>query len=146
MEIQRSPVVIAGQNKYYAKGTAVIGGRGTVYLSGAVGIDPGMGQVPEAIGEQARLALEAIKARLEEYGSELKYILHIWYYVKGEFPGSIATDPGWQEISQAIQQFWRKNYPDFVKEKNPPANTLLGVTSLARPEFGLEIQVVAAIP
>ena len=146
MEIKREPVIIAGKNKFYAKGTSVIGASGTVYLSGVVGIDPATGQVPEAIGEQAHLALEAIKSRLAEYGSEIKYILHIWYYVKGDFPGAIAADPGWQEISKAIQGFWRNNYPDFVKEKNPPANTLLGVTSLARPEFKLEVQVVAAIP
>ena len=146
VEIKREPVIVAGRNRGYAKGTAVLGGRGTVYLSGAVGIDPATGEVPEAIWEQAHLALEAIKTRLAEYGSELKYISHMWYYVRGAFPQAIAGDPDWPQVMGAVQDFWRNSCPEFLRENNPPASTLLGVTSLARPEFKLEIGVVAAIP
>jgi len=69
MEISRSPVIIAGNPAVYAKGSAVTGAKGHVFLSGSVGVDVDTGQVPEGAGEQARLALENIKARLEEYGS-----------------------------------------------------------------------------
>jgi len=146
VEIKREPLIIAGQNKGYAKGTAVIGARGTVYLSGAVGIDPATGEVPEAIGEQTQLALEAIKARLQEYGSELKYIMHIWCYMKGRFPDSIHNAPGTKEYVRVKNEFWREHCPEFLRQNSPPASTMLGVTALALPEYKLEIQVVAAIP
>ena len=145
MEIQRAPVVIAGQPAVYAKGTKVVGNKGSVWLSGSVGIDVGTGKVPEGAGEQAKLALENIKARLEEYGSSLKNIVHIWLYVKGQFPNGIINDPRYQAIRNAIDEFWRANCPEFLVGNNPPASTLLGVTSLARPEYHLEIMVVAAI-
>ncbi len=146
MQIQRSPVVIAGQPGGYAKGSSVTGAKGFVILSGSLGIDVNTGKVPEGGGEQAKLAMENIKARLEEYGSSLKNILHIWKYVKGEFPNGIVNDPRYQESDKAIQEFWKENgCPEFLRENNPPASTLLGVTSLARPEYHLEIMVVAAI-
>ncbi len=146
MEIQRSLVVIAGKHIPYASGTTVTGAKGVVFLSGAVGEDPDTGIVPEELGEQARLALEAIKQRLEEYGSSLKYILHVWVYMVGQFPNAIRNDPHWQEYVNAAEAFWKENDPECLRANNPLANTLLGVTSLALPEYKLEIQVVAAIP
>ena len=146
MEINRSPVVIGGQTQGYAKGTAVRGANGFVFLSGALGVDPDTGTVPEGMGEQTRLALEAIKARLEEYGTSLKYIMHIGIYMKGQFPDAITNDPEWKECARAMESFWREHCPEFSYKDNPPANTLVGVTSLARPEWKLEIQVTAAIP
>ena len=68
MEIKRSPVVIAGQQASYAKGSAVTGAKGVVLLSGSVGVDVNTGIVPEGAGQQAKLAMENIKSRLEEYG------------------------------------------------------------------------------
>ncbi len=145
MEIQRTPVVIAGRPAVYAKGTRVVGNKGFVWLSGSVGVDVGTGKVPEGAGEQATLAMGNIKARLDEYGSSLKNIVHIWLYVKGQFPNGILDDPRYPTIKKAIEEFWMANCPEFLVENNPPASTLLGVTSLARPELHLEIVVVAAI-
>ena len=146
MEIQRAPAMVAGKAQGYAKGTAVIGARGFAFLSGAVGIDPDTGIVPEKMGEQAKIAMECIKSRLEEYGSSLQNILHIWFYNKGQFPNGIAADPGWREAANAIEAFWEENCPEFLRGNNPPANTVVGVTSLAQPQFKIEIEVVAAIP
>lgn len=78
MDIQRSPVLIAGQPAVYAEGTRVVGNRGYVWLSSSVGIDVETGQIPKEAGMQVKLALENIKARLEEYGSSLKNIVHVW--------------------------------------------------------------------
>ena len=58
MEIQRTPAMVAGKAQGYAKGTAVTGARGFAFLSGAVGIDPDTGIVPERMGEQAKIAME----------------------------------------------------------------------------------------
>lgn len=146
MEIQRSPFVIAGQNREWAKGTVVFGARGTIYLSGSAGTDPGTGKTPEAIGEQTKNALESIKTILEEYGSSLKYILHMWYCVKGSFPDGMLGDPVWEEADKAMQDFWEENCPEFAVSNSPPASTLVGVAALAVPELKIEIQAVAAIP
>jgi enamine deaminase RidA (YjgF/YER057c/UK114 family) len=146
LEIQRSPFVIAGQNREWAKATVVSGNRGTIYLSGSAGTDPATGKTPESIGEQTKNALQSIKTILEEYGSSLKYILHMFYYVKGSFPDGMLGNPVWQEADEAMQDFWRENCPEFAVENNPPASTLVGVAALAVPELKIEIQAVAAIP
>lgn len=146
MELKRTPVTIAGGPPVFAKGTAVLGAKGMAYLSGSTGVDTTTGKVPEAIGEEVKIALENIKTRLEEYGSSLQYIVHIWIYVKGQFPNAILNDPGWQEIQNAMQEFWKENLPEFCIGNNPPAASLIGVTALARPEYRLEITVFAAIP
>ena len=145
MQIQRSPVMVAGQHHGYAKGNSVTGAKGFVILSGSLGIDVNTGKIPATGGEQARLAMENIKARLEEYGSSLKNILFWRRYVKGEFPDGILNDPRYHEMDKAMQAFWRENCPEFLKEDNPPASTLVGVTALARPECLIEIEVIAAI-
>jgi enamine deaminase RidA (YjgF/YER057c/UK114 family) len=145
MEIRRSPVIIAGNPAVYAKGSAVTGAKGHVFLSGSVGVDVNTGNVPEGAGEQARLALENIKVRLEEYGSSLSNILLVRKYIKGEFPNGIVADPLYQEISEAIENFWAEYCPEFLKDNNPPASTLLGISALAHPDYLLEIEVVAAI-
>ncbi len=146
MEIQRAPIVIAGQAREWARGTGVVGARGFVFLSGSVGFDLNTGKIPEGAGEQAKLALENIKGALEEYGSSLKNIVHIYQFVKGQFPNGVSNDPKWTEISHAMQDFWKENCPEFRHENNPIAETLIGVTSLAMPELQVEIQAVAAIP
>jgi enamine deaminase RidA (YjgF/YER057c/UK114 family) len=102
LEIQRSPFVITGQNREWAKATVVFGARGTIYLSGSAGTDPATGETPESIGEQATNALQSIKTILEEYGSSLKYILHMFYYVKGSFPDGMLGNPVWQEADRAM--------------------------------------------
>ena len=89
--------------------------------------------------------MENIKSRLEEYGSSLKNILFIRRYIKGEFPNGMINDPKCQEVRQAMEDFWQENHPEFLRENNPPASTLVGLTGLARPEFLVEIALLSAI-
>ncbi|MFC1910721.1 RidA family protein [Chloroflexota bacterium] len=145
MEIKRTPTIIAGKQAPYAKGTAVTGNQGFVWLSGSTGIETPTGRIPEDAGEQATIALQNIKARLEEYGAPLKNIVHVWQYIKGDFPDGITANPDYTRIKDAIEAFWKVNCPEFVMGNNPPANTLLGVTALARKPLKLEILVMAAI-
>ena len=145
MEIQRPPVIVAGKQAGYAKGAKVMGARGFVALAGSVPIDVGTGKIPDDMGERARIVMQNIKDRIEEYGSSLKNIL-IWRrYIVGDFPNGVINDPKYQEMDKALQDFWRENCPEFLRENNPPASTLLGVPSLAQSGFSLEIEVVAAI-
>jgi enamine deaminase RidA (YjgF/YER057c/UK114 family) len=145
MDIQRSPVILAGRSAPYAKGTRVAGNNGYVWLSGCLGEDVNSGAVPEKAGAQAALAMNNIKTRLEEYGSSLSNIVHMWLHQKGQFPEGMANDPSHDEIRDAIEDFWRINCPEFLRGNNPPASTFLGVTALAQPAYLIEITVVAAI-
>ena len=144
--MKREPFVMAGEKREWAKATVVTGNKGFIYLSGSAGTDPATGETPESIGGQTRNALQAIKDILEEYGSSLKYITHMFYCVKGDFPNGMIGDPVWQEADQAMQDFWHEHCPEFAVENNPPASTLLGVSALAVPVLKIEIQAVAVIP
>jgi len=145
MEIHRSPLIVAGKPRGYAKGTRVIGAKGFVWLSGVVGFDPDTGEIPEGMREQTKLTMANIKSRLEEYGISLKNIVLLRQYFKGEFPNGMFNDPKYPECAAVIEEFWKENCPEFLKENNPPALTIVGVTALARPQLLLEIDVVAAV-
>jgi enamine deaminase RidA (YjgF/YER057c/UK114 family) len=146
MEVKREPVVIGGERRAYAVGTSAVGAKGFVTLSGAVGENAETGEIPESIGEQTTIALTNIKQRLEEMGSSLENIMHIWWYLVGPFPGGISNTDEWKECARAIEYFWKDNCPEFYFKNNPPAGTLLGVTALAGPKLKIEIMVIAAIP
>ena len=95
-----------------------------------------------------RLSLIEIKERLEEFGTSLDNICHMWYYIKGpEFPNGVEKDPKWLEAIRARDEFWVENgCPDLVSTKNPPPGTLLGIPSLALKDMLIEITVIAALP
>ena len=132
----------------WSTGMAVWQAGGFVFLAGAEGRDPDTDEVPEGIGAQARIAMQKIKERLEQFGTSLDNICHIWYYVKGpDFPNGVALDPKWVEAKKAIEQFLAESgYPEMCKDKKPPATTLLGISSLALKEMLIEITVIAALP
>ena len=132
----------------WATGTAVWGAGGFVFLSGTEGRSPDTDIVLEGIAAQAKLCMTKIKERLEEFGTSIDNICHLWYYIKGpEFPKGVHDDSKWLEASKAIDEFWVENgYPDFVTDKNPLASTLLGISSLARKEMLIEITAIATLP
>jgi enamine deaminase RidA (YjgF/YER057c/UK114 family) len=136
------------QHMPWATGTAVRGAGGFVFLSGTAGTDPDTNIVVEGMAAQAKLSMMKIKERLEEFGTSLDNICHLWYYVKGpEFPEGVHNDPKWIEASKAIDEFWHESgYPDFVSKKNPLPSTLLGISSLAQKEMLIEITAIAALP
>ena len=142
MEIKRPMGMVAGKPVGFAEGTAVCGARGFVFLSGIIGTDPKTGETPEGMGAQTRVALEHIKQSLEEFGSSLENICHIWYHVVGSFPNGIHNDPEGQERRDTLVKFWQENCPSTPR----PAATEVGVTALVRPELLVEITAIAAIP
>lgn len=146
MEIKKVPVVIAGKPAGYAKGAVAFGARGIVFMSGRCGRDDVTGKNVKGAGAQTKLALGKIKEGLEEMGSSLEYILNITTYRKGAFPNGMSNDPASAEIANAMQEFWRENCPQLLRENSPPAMTGVGVTALGQPEWLIEIQVVAAVP
>ena len=146
MEIKRPQLYRAGKPKGWAIGTAAYGARGIVFLSGATGRDPDTDQTVRGMKTQVRIAMEHIKKSLEEFGTSLENILNIWYYMAGPFPHGLYYDPKNIEREEALEEFWKKNCPEFCQDKNPPADSLIGVECLAYEELLIEITVVAAIP
>src|SRR4030042_6241139 len=142
------PIYHAGNKMHWTTGHAVWNMGGIVFLSGTEGRDPDT-DIPRAgIKAQAKLALERIKDRLEEFGTSLDNILHLWYYVVDpEFPDGVQEDQKWKDVTEVLTEFWRENgVPQFCYGNSPPAATLLGISSLAKKGMLIEIQVVAALP
>ena len=145
---KRFPVFHGQQHMPWATGTAVWGAGGFVFLSGTAGTSPDTNKVVEGMAAQAKISMMKIKERLEEFGTSLDNICHLWYYVKGpEFPEGVHNDPKWAEASKAIDEFWLESgYPELVSDREPLPSTLLGISSLARKEMLIEITAIAALP
>jgi len=144
---KRFPVFYEGKKMVWATGTAVWGAGGFVFLSGTEGQTKAVSLIEEGIAPQIRLAMEKIKERLEEFGTSLDNICHLWYYIVGsEFPNGVANDPKWQEAAKVIDEFFKENCPDFAFDRNPPASTLIGVSGLGAKGQLIEVMVIAALP
>jgi enamine deaminase RidA (YjgF/YER057c/UK114 family) len=110
----------------YSHGVEVPAGRRLVICSGQLGIGPD-DSIPEDAGAQAELCFSNIGAVLAEAGLALKDIVRINAYVTG--------------------REYMKPYMD-VRDRlvadPPPASTLMIVSGFTRPEFKVEIEVIAA--
>lgn len=112
----------------YSQGWIVTGGK-LAFISGQVSIDKSGSMV--GIGDmalQTRTVLENLKGVLAGVGAEMKDVIKLNVYVT-----SVAE---YGKISQQIRREYFK--ADF------PASTLIEVKSLARPEYMIEIEAVAA--
>lgn len=145
---KRFPVFHGGKKMPWAAGTAVWGAGGFVFLAGTEGRSPDDDHVVEGIGAQAKMCMQKIKERLEEFGTNLDNICHLWYYIKGpDFPEGVEFGPKWKEAKKAIDEFFIENgYPHLVKARNPVPGTLLGISSLAHKDMLIEITCIAALP
>ena len=139
MEIRRPRDLRAGKRLEWAKGTAVTGAKGFVFLSGITGRDPKTGEVVKGgIDAQVKVIFESIKGKLEELGTSMENICHIrmdW------------TDPA--GVMEALQKVWKEHCPRFAEDnpdRDPPAMTGLQVKALALPEMLIEVTVIAVIP
>lgn len=107
------------------------GGK-TVYLSGQVAWNENQEIIGgNDLGAQTRQALENVKTAVQIGGGVLSDVVSMRIYFldakKGETGG----------ISQALLEY----FPDG----NPPATTWIGVPSLARDDFLIEIEAVAVV-
>jgi len=143
---KRFPIYYEGQKMSWTTGTAVWGAGGFVFLSGSEGQIKAASIIEEGIVPQTKLTLEKIKQRLEDFGTSLDNICHLWIYLVGQFPDGVEADPIWQESFKATDEFWEENCPDFTSYRNPPAATLIGVPALAAKGQLIEIMAIAALP
>jgi enamine deaminase RidA (YjgF/YER057c/UK114 family) len=122
------PQDIAPPFARYSHAIEVPAGHRLVVCSGQLGIDP-KGEVPPDVEGQTRLCFANIAAILAGAGMDLAHIVRINAYV---------TD--------------RKHLAGYMKARDeftgspPPASTLMIVSGFARPEFVVEIEVIAAAP
>ena len=113
----------------YAHGVEIPAGWRIVRTSGQLGIDA-EGNTPDCAIEQATNCFENIRAILAEAGMQPGDIAHISAYV---------TDreylAGYMQARDA-----------FLAGSHLPASTLIVVSGFSRPEFKVEVEVMAAAP
>jgi enamine deaminase RidA (YjgF/YER057c/UK114 family) len=110
----------------YSHGVEVPAGCRWVFVSGQLGMTP-EDHVPEDAGSQAELCFEAIGAVLAEAGMTHADIVRI---------NAFVTD-------RAHLKPYMEARDRYVASP-PPASTLMIVSGFARPEFKIEVEVVAA--
>ena len=110
----------------YSHGIEVPAGKKLVLCSGQLGIGPD-DSVPEDVGAQADLCFANIAAILAEAGLGLADVVRINAYV---------TDRAHMQGYMAVR--------DRLCTGTPPASTLMIVSGFTRPEFKVEIEVIAA--
>ncbi len=80
---------------------------------------------------QTKQIFENLKAAVTAAGGSLNDIVKITWYVKGYSPANLST--------------LREVRDMYVSKENPPASTLVGVSSLFREEYLLEVDAVAVV-
>ncbi|MBP7564749.1 MAG: RidA family protein [Burkholderiaceae bacterium] len=121
-----NPASMGGEPGAYSSGIKVEGAGATLYVAGQIGIDA-KGVAPADFTAQTEQAWNNVKAILAEAGMTLKDIVKTTIYL---------TDPA--------------DYAAFVKVRtavldgHKPASTLVYVTALVKPEWKVEIDVIAA--
>lgn len=112
----------------YSHGVVVPAGQKLVFCSGQLGIAADK-SIPADCAGQTRLCFENIEAILKAADMNLSHIVRVNAYVTG-----------------------REHLADYMRVRNAlftdplPASTLMMVSGFARPEFVVEIEVVAAGP
>jgi reactive intermediate/imine deaminase len=103
----------------------------TVHISGQVALDTAGAVVgPGDFQAQARQVFENLKAALAAGGATFADVVKITIFVL-----DMANLPALREIRD-----------EYVSTERPPASTAVQVSRLAREEFLLEIEAVAALP
>ncbi len=112
----------------YAHGVEVPAGRRLVFTSGQLGLAPD-GSVPEDVGAQADICFANIDAILRAAGAGRGDVVRI---------NAFVTDRAFMAGYMAARDRW------LADVERLPASTLVIVSGFTRPEFKVEIEVVAA--
>ena len=110
----------------YSHGVEVPAGKRLVFCSGQLGIGPD-DSVPEGVAAQAELCFANISAILEEAGLGLGDVVRI---------NAFVTDRADLGAYMAVR--------DRLFRDPAPASTLMIVSGFTRPEFRIEVEVIAA--
>jgi 2-iminobutanoate/2-iminopropanoate deaminase len=123
-----TPVGIRPPFARYSYGVEIPPGSRILVCSGQLGITA-QDQVPETVEEQTHLCFRNIKAVLDEAGFTFSDVVRINAFV-------VAREhlKGYMSVR------------DLYIADPPPASTLMIVSGFARPEFLVEVEVIAAGP
>jgi enamine deaminase RidA (YjgF/YER057c/UK114 family) len=121
-----NPSTIRAPFARYSHAVEVPPGMRLVFCSGQLGISPNE-QVPAAVEGQTELCFENIRTILAEAGLGLSHIVRINAYLtrREDMAGYMAVR-------------------DRMVADPPPASTLMIVSGFTRPDFLVEVEVVAA--
>lgn len=125
-----NPDEIAPPFARYAHGVEVREGRRLVFTSGQLGL-AGDGTVPDDVGAQADICFSNIDAILGAAGAGREDVVRI---------NAFVTDRAHMAGYMAARDRW------LASVERLPASTLVIVSGFTRPEFKVEIEVVAAPP
>lgn len=112
----------------YSHGVAVPPGYGLIFCSGQLGVGPD-DVIPEDAAAQAGICFDNIRAILAEGGMSLKDVVRI---------NAFITDRAWFKSYMGVR--------DRLFPMPAPASTLIIVSGFTRPEFKVEVEVIAAAP
>jgi enamine deaminase RidA (YjgF/YER057c/UK114 family) len=103
-----------------------------VFIAGQVALDASARLVGEGdLRAQAQQVFENLKTALAAAGASFEDVVKITIFVVNYKPADRAV------IVEVRDR--------FVSKEHPPASTLVGVQSLARPEFMIEIEAIAIV-
>lgn len=101
--------------------------NGFLFVSGQVAIDPSGGSVPETTADQTRLIMDNIGRILGDLGLGFSDLVKATVF--------LADIADFESMNKVYGSFF---------EGDPPARSALQVVALPRPEFRVEIEVIAA--
>jgi 2-iminobutanoate/2-iminopropanoate deaminase len=111
---------------------AIASGRRTVFISGQTAWDERKNIVGgDSVLEQARQAFRNVAIAMEAAGGTLKDVVALRLYVVDYKPDTGTA------VSIALREFFSHH--------NPPTSTWIGVSTLADPEFLIEIEATAVL-
>lgn len=110
----------------YSHGVAVAAGSNLLFCSGQLGISAD-DVVPEDAGAQAELCFASLARILEEGGMSLADVVRI---------NAFVTDRAFMKPYMEVR--------DRLFAEPAPASTLMIVSGFTRPEFKVEVEVIAA--
>lgn len=121
-----TPAAMPAPFAKYSHAVEVPAGTRLLFCSGQLGLGPD-GQVPESAEAQADLCFAAIGHMLAEAGMDMADIVRINAFVtdRSHMAGYMASR-------------------DRHVANPPPASTLMIVSGFTRPEFKVEVEIVAA--
>jgi 2-iminobutanoate/2-iminopropanoate deaminase len=128
-----NPNTVASTLQYGFSQAVLANSRGQVlYMSGQTAWDAERQMVGgRDVGQQARQAFENVRRLVESVGGSVADVVSLRIYVVGCLP----------EHTDVIGSALRASFPGPAV----PATTWLGVSSLARPEFLVEVEAVAVL-
>jgi enamine deaminase RidA (YjgF/YER057c/UK114 family) len=122
-----NPATIRPPFARYSHAVVIEAGARMLFCSGQLGIDADQ-RVPSDAGGQAQICFANIDAMLDAAGMDRRQIVRINAYVTGR-----EHMAGYMQARDA-----------YIGELTPPASTLMIVGGFSRPEFVVEIEVIAA--